>query len=93
MGPISAGGEKNYYLTHREELLKAFHETNNGARQYLAARDGEKLASAVTREAASRFSSLLPQLPDVGGEQTTVAGRSPLDQGVERGSLRNIRFI
>jgi hypothetical protein len=69
MGPISARGEKNYYLTHREELLKAFQETNNGARQYLAARDGEKLASGVTREAARRFSSLLPRLPDVGGEQ------------------------
>ncbi|MCX5888878.1 MAG: L-2-amino-thiazoline-4-carboxylic acid hydrolase [Deltaproteobacteria bacterium] len=69
MGPISAGGEKNYYLAHREDLLKAFHETNNGAWQYLAARDGEKLAHAVTREAASRFSSLLPRLPDVGGEQ------------------------
>jgi hypothetical protein len=70
MGPASeTGGEKNYYLAHREELLQAFHETNNGARQYLAASDGEKLAHAVTREAASRFSSLLPRLPDVGGEQ------------------------
>jgi hypothetical protein len=69
MRPISAGGEKNYYLTHRAALLKAFQETNNGARQYLAAREGEKLASAVTREAASRFSVLLPHLPDVGGEQ------------------------
>jgi hypothetical protein len=68
-GPISAGGEKNYYLTHRKELLKAFQETNRGARQYLSAKDGEKLASAVTREAASRFSSLLHRLPDVGGEQ------------------------
>jgi hypothetical protein len=68
-GPISAGAERNYYLTHREELLQAFQETNEGARQYLAARDGEKLAGAVTREAAGRFSSLLPRLPDVGGEQ------------------------
>ena len=70
MGPPSkTGGEKNYYLDHRAELLQAFQATNNGARQYLAARDGEKLALAVTREAASRFSSLLPRLPDVGGEQ------------------------
>jgi hypothetical protein len=70
MGPTSeTGGEKNYYQAHREELLKAFQETNRGARQYLAARDGENLANAVTREAASRFSSLLPRLPDVGGEQ------------------------
>ncbi len=70
MGPASeSGGEKNYYLAHRAELLQAFHETNYGARQYLAARDGEKLAQAITREAANRFSSLLPRLPDVGGEQ------------------------
>lgn len=70
MGPASGTVvEKNYYLAHRAELLQAFHETNIGARQYLAARDGEKLAHTVTREAASRFSSLLPRLPDVGGEQ------------------------
>ncbi len=68
-GPSPAGGGPNYYLTHKEELLQAFHETNLGARQYLAAKDGEKLAGAVTREAASRFSALLPRLPDVGGKQ------------------------
>jgi hypothetical protein len=72
-GPIGLGletrGEKNYYLAHGEKLLQAFQKTNRGARQYLAARDGENLADAVTVEAASRFSSLLPRLPDVGGEQ------------------------
>jgi len=67
--PISAQDEKNYYLTHREELLMAFRETNKGARQYLGARDGKKLANAVTKAAANRFSSLLLRLPDVGGEQ------------------------
>jgi hypothetical protein len=63
------GAEKNYYQAHKGELLKAFQATNDGARQYLAAQDGEELAQAVTREAAARFASLLPHLPEVGGEQ------------------------
>ncbi len=67
--PPETNREKNYYLAHGEELLKAFRETNHGAREYLTARDGEKLAHAVTLEAGSRFSSLLPRLPEVGGEQ------------------------
>jgi len=69
LGPIAAWAKQNYYLTHKEELLAAFQATNHEARLYLAARYGEKLAEAVTREAANRFSSLLPHLPEVGGQQ------------------------
>lgn len=69
LGPIAAWGKQNYYQAHQEELLRAFQETNHQARLYLAARQGKKLAEVVTREAAHRFSSLLPRLPEVGGIQ------------------------
>jgi hypothetical protein len=77
-GPVLAGGEQNYYLTHRKELLQAFHGINLGARQYLAARDGGKLADAVTREAASRFSALLLRLPEVGGQRNIDQSYIPI---------------
>jgi hypothetical protein len=74
----ATGVEKNYYQAHREELLQAFDATNHGARQYLAAKDGEQLAQAVTREAAARFASLLPHLPEVGGEQNINIAYLPI---------------
>jgi hypothetical protein len=72
------GREKDYFLAHREELLKGFDATNHRARQYLAARYGGKLAHAVTREAGKRFSFLLPRLPDVGGGQNVDISYLPI---------------
>lgn len=68
----------NYYLAHREELLKAFRETNAGAREYLTAKYGEALARAVCREAAGRFEALLPHFPDVGGARNRIIQNIPI---------------
>ncbi len=57
-----------YYIEHRDELIKAFLDTNNGAKQYLAAAIGEEDATTVTGDAIKRFERLLPDLPNVGGD-------------------------
>ena len=62
----------NYYLAHRDELLKAFEETNAGALEYLKAKYGPNLAKSVCGQAGARFAALLPQLPDVGGARNRV---------------------
>ena len=63
---VTAG---NYYLSHRDSLLKDFRQTNQGAEQYLTSAFGEKMARDVTQGAARNFDDLLPELPDVGGER------------------------
>ncbi len=65
----TARPDNHYYVVHRQELLQAFAATNEGARQYLAARFGAGTARDVTRQAAFNFQELLPRLPDVGGEK------------------------
>jgi hypothetical protein len=72
------GTPENYYLAHREELLKDFRNTNAGAREYLRAKYGENLARTVCREAAGRFEALLPNLPDVGGARNRVIQDIPI---------------
>ena len=59
----------SYYLAHSKELIAAFEGTNAGAKEYLAGKFGKKFADRVTKEASERFLSLLPNLPDVGGER------------------------
>jgi hypothetical protein len=72
------GTPGNYYLAHRQELLKAFRETNAGAREYLAAKYGDHLAKDVCRKAANRFEVLLPNLPEVGGAKNRVIQDIPI---------------
>jgi hypothetical protein len=85
-GPLGAArGDKgqdfnadNYYLAHRDELLKAFRKTNAGAREYLGAKYGDQLARSVCRQAAARFRDLLPQLPEVGGARNRIIKNIPI---------------
>jgi len=77
-GKAKSGKAGNYYLAHREELLRAFRETSAGANQYLAAKYGSALAREVCREAAVRFEALLPGLPDVGGARNLVVQNIPI---------------
>lgn len=62
----------DYYSRHRNDLLAAFAQTNQGAGQYLSATQGQALAREVCAEAAQNFRKLLPGLPDVGGEQNLM---------------------
>jgi hypothetical protein len=65
-------------VSHKEQVLKTFQETNEGARQYLARSLAEELARDITEKAAARFAALLPGLPDVGGEKNWVTKFVPM---------------
>ena len=69
LGQCAMRAPASYYVAHKDELLEAFRQTNEGARQYLTARHDSQLAQEVTEEAADIFERLLPDLPDVGGER------------------------
>jgi L-2-amino-thiazoline-4-carboxylic acid hydrolase-like protein len=62
----------NYYLLHREQMLKDFNDTNEGADQWLTSKYGEKIARTITRDAREKFNNLLPLLPDVGGDRNIM---------------------
>ncbi len=58
---------------NQEKLLKTFIETNEGAKQYLAAKYNDKeLAEQITDKALEQFKALAIELPDVGGEQKNI---------------------
>ncbi|MFH1037223.1 MAG: L-2-amino-thiazoline-4-carboxylic acid hydrolase [PVC group bacterium] len=83
-GAISPAAENesapadNYYLLNRDQIIKAFRDTNEGARQWLASKYGEEIAIAVTREAEKEFEALLPLLPDVGGKKNIMIVEIPI---------------
>ena len=59
---------------NQKKLLKSFEETNQGARQYLAAKyKDKKLAAEITQKALQEFKSLVIELPNVGGEKNIDA--------------------
>jgi len=63
-----AGTDTNYYLLHKNKLTRAFQETLDGARQFWAPEFGAAKAGQMSQQATALFKTLLPKLPDVGGE-------------------------
>jgi hypothetical protein len=64
-----SAGQENYYLSHRDEIMKTFRRTNEGAMTYLGAAYGTKDALFITGEAAAEMERLLPGMPEVGGDR------------------------
>jgi len=63
--------DENHHLYgwNQKKLIQTFEDTNNGARQYLAARyKNKKLAKDITDKASSEFKILVVELPNIGGE-------------------------
>lgn len=65
----SAPASGNYYLAHRKELLDDFVSTLQGANQILSPELGASKSQQITQKTLARFESLLPKLPDVGGDK------------------------
>jgi hypothetical protein len=64
---------------NEKKLLKTFEETNQGAKQYLAAKyKDKKLAAEITEKALQEFKSLVIELPNVGGEKNIDAEFIPI---------------
>jgi len=64
-----AGTDTKYYLLHKQELIKAFQETLAGARQFWTPEFGVVKAEQMAHQALAQFETLLPKLPDVGGDK------------------------
>lgn len=62
-----ASAEENYYLEHRDELVKGFKDLLGGVRQMTAAEFGEEKSGLLAERALKKFESLLPEMPEVGG--------------------------
>ena len=58
----------NYYPSHEQELIAAFVDTLQGATRFLSPELGSDQAQSITQQALGRFKTLLPNLPEVGGE-------------------------
>ena len=66
---VSAEEAGHYYLKHREELVGDFKGALEGVLQYLTPEFGKERSQEIVRQALGKFESLLPGLPDVGGER------------------------
>ncbi len=68
-GRLMAAVNANYYLNHKEELLVTFRGTLAGVRAFLEPELGKERTQQILSSALRRFETLLPNLPDVGGER------------------------
>lgn len=59
----------NYYLAHSRELIAAYVDSLEGVYQFLAPELGMLPSRMVTQQALANFQTLLPNLPDVGGDR------------------------
>ena len=57
-----------FYIDNRAKFLNDFKNVCGGAEKWLAPRTSGPTAKAITDDAMRRFESLLPGLPDIGGQ-------------------------
>lgn len=58
----------NYYVANKDRLLADFKGVCAGAGTWLSARTAEPTAKAVAADALRRYETLLPGMPDIGGQ-------------------------
>ena len=65
--PIS--NSSTYYVTHKEKLKAEFADVLDGVSRLLVSEYGSERTQEITQRAMVCFNSLLPNFPDVGGEE------------------------
>ena len=68
----------NYYISRKEELTADFLNAVEGAKQFWAPELGPERTHIMAQQAVALFDSLLPELPDVGGEKNWDAKFIPI---------------
>lgn len=68
-GRLMAAGHTNYYLNNKKELLAVFNGTLEGVRAFLEPELGQERTQQIISSALKRFETMLPTLPDVGGNR------------------------
>lgn len=74
----SAAMGTDYYVTQKTRLIKDFQDMLNGASQFLVPEMGVDRAAKITHEALTTFEKLIPNMPDVGGQQNYIASLIPV---------------
>jgi hypothetical protein len=64
-----AASDAGYYVWNRDKLLAEFGDICKGAEVYLSHTCGYVQAREIITDALSHFASILPGLPDIGGEE------------------------
>ena len=59
---------REYYLSHKPEILAQFDIHAGAWKPFLAARFGDEFAEAVIREAREEYQALIPEIPYIGGD-------------------------
>lgn len=75
---IASAGGSRYYQARQSQLLGEFQGVLQGAQAMLTPEIGSNRAQAIVQEATARFQKLLPDLPEVGGEQNVNAEFIPI---------------
>ena len=61
-----------YYLQNHAKLLAANRKMAEAGRSFAAERYGEDFADNLIRAALAEFETLIPALPDIGGDQNPL---------------------
>lgn len=67
-GRLIAAMDANFYQKNNKELLAAFNGTLAGVREFLEPELGKERTQQIISSALNRFETMLPKLPDVGGD-------------------------
>lgn len=59
---------KEYYLSHKSEILTQFDTHAKAWRPFLAASYGDEFAQAVLKDARAQYKVLIPDIPYIGGD-------------------------
>ena len=63
---------EEYYQTHRKKLLEDCDYILNASRTYISEKLPSQETETVVKEARSQYETLLPQVPDIGGEKNQL---------------------
>ena len=63
---------REYYLSHKSEILTQFDTHAEAWRPFLASRYGGEFASAVLRRTRHQYEALIPETPYIGGDENLM---------------------
>ena len=63
---------REYYLSHKSEILMQFDTHAKAWRPFLVSRYGDEFADAVLRETRQQYEVLIPTIPYIGGDENPM---------------------
>jgi len=69
---VNEQDSREYYLSHKSEILMQFDTHAEAWRPFLANRYGDEFANAVLRETRQQYEALIPEIPYIGGDENPM---------------------